>query len=302
MAFEDKFGFGGLIWHASDDGSDGEYFYIRQHKSGMSDAGQYTPTRGGLTSWQIYTDGNAIAPFAHTHEGWNHIKFVIADDKADIYYNGSPEPVMHVPDLATDRGSGAIGFRTSGPSGKIRFSNLAIRPLAPGEGIIGSPAADTRVAPEGAITRWRVSTHFPEALVEGALVLPAELTSLETKAVLDVESFGIVDISRGGLQERADDTALISNRIISDSARRVRMRFGYSDRVRLFLNGQLVFEGVAGWRARDQFFLGTIGFGDAVVLDLKEGENTLVAAVSETFGGWGFAGAIEDREGLSVLP
>ena len=300
MAFEDKFGFGGLFWHSSEDGTDSEYFYIRQHKSGLPDAGQYTPVRDGLTSWQIYTDRNAIAPFAHTHEGWNRIKFVIADDKADIYYNGSARPILHVPDLAADRGNGAVGLRTTGADGKIRFTNLVVRPLAEGEGIVGTPAADGRVAPEGTITRWAVSAHFPEAQVDGALQLPQEVAALPTKAVLDTESFGIVDLSRGGLQEQEEDTALVSTRIVAERAKRVRLQFGYSDRVRLFLNGDLIFDGNAGWRTRDRFYLGTIGFQDAVTLDLREGENTLTAAVSETFGGWGFAGAIADRDGLEI--
>ena len=223
MAFEDKFGFGGLFWHSSEDGTDSEYFYIRQHKSGLPDAGQYTPVRDGLTSWQIYTDRNAIAPFAHTHEGWNRIKFVIADDKADIYYNGGARPSLHVPDLAADRGNGAVGLRTTGADGKIRFANLVVRPLAEGEGIVGTPAADGRVAPEGTITRWAVSTHFPEANVDGALQLPQEVAALPTKAVLDTESFGIVDLSRGGLQEQEEDTALVSTRIVAERAKRVRL-------------------------------------------------------------------------------
>lgn len=301
LAFEDKFGFGGLMWHADGQG-DYEYFYIRQHKSGLPDAGQYTPTRSGLTSWQIYTDRNALAPLAHTHEGWNRLKFVIADDKADIYYNGSARPVLHVPDLATDRGTGKVGFRTSGPNGKIRFANVTVRALRDGEGIVGKPATESRAAPDGVITRWAVSSHFAEEKVVGVTQLPTDLSSLATKAVLETEPFGIVDISRGGLQEREDDTALVSTRIEADRAKRVRLQFGYSDRLRLFLNGELVFDGVAGWRTRDQFFLGTIGFNDAVMLELDDGENVLTAAVSETFGGWGFAGAIADREGLTIRP
>jgi len=302
MAFEDKFGFGGLIWHSNEDASTNEYFYIRQHKSGLPDAGQYTPTRDGLTSWQIYTDRNAIAPFAHTHEGWNRIKFVIADDKADIYYNGSEKPILHVPDLATDRGAGGVGFRTSGANGKIRFRNLSIRALTPEDRIVGMPSPEGRTAPEGVITRWAISQHFNEELIKGKITLPQSLAELGRKAALDAESFGIVDVSRGGLGEPKDDTTLISTRIASDSAKRVRLAFGYSDRVRLFLNGELVFDGVAGWRTRDRFFLGTIGFEDAVVLHLREGENLLTAAVSETFGGWGFAGAIADRQGLIIAP
>ncbi len=300
VAFDQRRGFGGLVWHVSDD-SDGEYFYLRKHKSGMPDAGQYTPFRGGLTSWQIFTDANAIAPFAFTHEGWNRIKFVIADDKADIYFNGSTEPVLHVPDLASDRGTGRVGFRTSGPFGELTIANLTIRPLETGEGIVGEPRP-VSAPPAGVIANWNVSERFAEARVDGAMTLPADLAALPVATTLAVEPTGIVDLSRAGRPEDGADTMLISTRIVTDAAKPVRLNFGYSDRLRMFLNGELVFDGVAGWRSRDFFFLGTIGFKDMVVLNLQEGENTLQAAVSETFGGWGFAGAIENGAGLTVHP
>lgn len=300
MAFEDKRGFGGPIWHAQEDGSQ-EYFYIRQHKSGLPDSGQYTPVRNGLTSWQIYTDRNGIGPFSFAHAGWNRFKMVVAGDKADIYFNGSEKPVLHIPDLASDNGSGAIGFRASGPNGEIRIANLTMRPLADGEGIVGEAATD-RMAPEGIIERWAVSQRFAEGQIDGAPALPPEIASIPAIGTLAVEPFGIVDIARLTGPEENLDTVLVSTRITANNARKVRLQLGYSDRVRLFLNGELVFDGSAGWRSRDFFFLGTIGFNDAVMLDLIEGENTLAAAVSETFGGWGFAGAIADRDGLRVEP
>lgn len=300
VAFEDKRGFGGLMWHTSDDG-DAEYFYIRQHKSGLPDAGQYTPMRGGLTSWQIHSDGNSIAPFAYTYDGWNRIKFVIANDKADIYLNGGVEPILHVPDLATDRGTGGVGFRTSGPNGRIRISDLTIRPLQSGEGIVGTPK-EVSPPPAGVITSWQVSQSFAESSVEGALTLPARLAQLDTVTTLATEPNGAVDLGRVAQPEDGADTVLVSTRIDAEAARSIRFRFGYSDRVRLFLNGELVFDGVASFRSRDFFFLGIIGFNDAVVLDLQEGENVLTAAVSETFGGWGFAGAIENGDGLTIRP
>ncbi len=300
VAFEDKRGFGGLMWHASDDG-DAEYFYIRQHKSGLPDAGQYTPMRGGLTSWQIFSDANAIAPFAFTHDGWNRIKFVIADDKADIYFNGSAQPVLHVPDLATDRGQGGVGFRTSGPNGRLRISNLTIRDLAPDEGIVGSRESVEPV-PNNVIERWQVSDRFAESRIENVLSLPDDIERSALVATVQVEPTGVADLGRLGAPEDGADTVLVSTQIASNEARSVRFRFGYSDRVRLFLNGKLVFDGAAGFRSRDFFFLGTVGFKDAVALDLREGENTLAAAVSETFGGWAFAGAIENDEGLTIRP
>ena len=301
VAFDATRGFGGLMWHVGDDPGDYEYFYLRKHKSGLPDAGQYTPARGGLTSWQIYSDTNAMAPLAFTYDGWNRIRFVIADDKADIYFNGSPMPVLHIPDLATDRGNGGVGFRTSGPNGVLRIANLTIRDLAPGEGIVGTPS-DVPAPPDGVIARWRVSKGFDESLVADALSLPSEVEDLPSIAELSSEPTGIVDLSRAITPEDGADTALVSIRIIAAEATRVRLRFGYSDRLRLFLNGELIFDGAAGFRQRDFCFLGTVGFDDAVVLELEEGENVLSAAVSETFGGWGFAASIADGEGLQISP
>lgn len=304
LGLEDDFGFVGVMWHSDGEPAGSgtyEYFYLRQHKSGMPDAGQYTPARGGLTSWQVYSDANAIAPFAFTHEGWNRLKIVVEDDRADIFLNGSTLPVLHVPDLATDRGSGTIGFRSSGPNGRLRIANLTIRPLGAGEGVVGTPRQVAAV-PAGVIDLWQVSQPFDEKRVGGALSLPADVAALPALGALAAGTRGIADIGRLVQPEEGADTVLVSTRILAQAGTRARMRFGYSDRLRLFLNGELVFDGVAGWRSRDFFYLGTVGFEDAVVLDLNPGENVLTAAVSETFGGWAFAAAIEAREGLAITP
>ena len=75
--------------------------------------------------------------------------------------------------------------------------------------------------------------------------------------------------------------------VASTDARTVPLRFGYSDRVRIFLNGQLLYAGDNGYRSRDFRYLGTIGLFDAIPLALRAGDNELIMAVSESFGGWG---------------
>ena len=45
--------------------------------------------------------------------------------------------------------------------------------------------------------------------------------------------------------------------------------------------------------SRDYRFLGTIGYFDAVYLQLKKGRNDLWIAVSENFGGWGIKAKLE---------
>ena len=53
------------------------------------------------------------------------------------------------------------------------------------------------------------------------------------------------------------------------------------------------------YRSRDYRFLGSIGWSDTVVLPLDEGDNDLVVAVAEDFGGWGIQGRFTDAAGIT---
>jgi len=73
---------------------------------------------------------------------------------------------------------------------------------------------------------------------------------------------------------------------------------GFSDRVLVLLNGRPLYRGDATYRSRDYRFLGSIGYWDALSLPLREGDNELVAVVSEDFGGWGIQARFHDTEGI----
>ena len=79
------------------------------------------------------------------------------------------------------------------------------------------------------------------------------------------------------------------------------MSFGYSDDISIFLNGQIFFTGKSAFRSRGPTFLGIVGVdNDAVYLNLKKGENELVLAVTEIFGGWGFICKLDDMAGITL--
>jgi hypothetical protein len=74
----------------------------------------------------------------------------------------------------------------------------------------------------------------------------------------------------------------------------MKLVFAYSDAVHLFVNGRLLFEGDSAFARRDPSSLGIASLGpDAVYVDLHPGANEIVLAVSEKFGGWGFAARLE---------
>ena len=77
------------------------------------------------------------------------------------------------------------------------------------------------------------------------------------------------------------------------------MRFGYSDKVEIFVNGSPVFSGDAEFLSRDLQFLGTVGFKDSIALPLQKGPNRIAFVVQEGYGGWAAAADFADPEGLT---
>ena len=83
--------------------------------------------------------------------------------------------------------------------------------------------------------------------------------------------------------------------------RTVRFDFGYSDEISVFLNGRLLFSGNDRYSfnfPRRQGLI-TIDQG-SLYLPLLEGENDLVLAVTDVFGGWGLMGRFEPVAGLEI--
>ena len=64
---------------------------------------------------------------------------------------------------------------------------------------------------------------------------------------------------------------------------------------------EAIYKGDNGWRTRDYRYLGTIGLFDGIFLNLKKGENTLLMAVSESFGGWLITGKFDNDTGINIL-
>jgi len=88
--------------------------------------------------------------------------------------------------------------------------------------------------------------------------------------------------------------------ITSDKDQFKKLDLGFSDRVKAFCNGQAVYSGNNSFRTRDYRYLGTIGYFESLYLPLKKGENTIMLAVSETFGGWAVMAKWENMDGIQV--
>ena len=151
-----------------------------------------------------------------------------------------------------------------------------------------------------AVMRWQVSEAFGEKDVHNVMELVPELTEGGTWTALETESTGLANLSRVNPVTRDANMVFAMVVVVSERVQAKTIEFGYSDRLRLFINGKLVYTGDNGYRTRDYRYLGTIGYFDAVTVPLQKGKNEVLFTVSESVGGWGVQAVIPERDGITV--
>jgi hypothetical protein len=297
IALSDALGFPGIAFRAATH-DDYELFYLRANLSGGPHATQYTPVLHGLYAWQIYAGSAWEATARWTFDRWMHVKLVVSDTRAELYVDG--DSVQVVPRLRGPEGAGEVGFVVA--PGGARFANLVVRPER-ASSLVGVPPVVRDSTPGTIVRTWRVSTPFAESLMTGLTDFAAVPgPGPASWATLGIEERGIANLARLASNGNGRNTVVAAVSITSDRARTVPVRFGFSDRVRVYLNGRMLYAGNDGFGTHDPDFLGIVGLFDELALPLKRGRNELWFAVSETFGGWAITADLPDRDGISVSP
>jgi hypothetical protein len=296
IAFSEVVGFPGIAFRAATH-ADYELIYLRENLSGQPHATQYTPVLHGLYAWQIYAGPAWEATARWTFDHWMHVRLVVSGARAELYVDGD-SAVQVIPRLRGPQGAGEVGVLV-GP-GAARFANFVVRPEgAPSPA--GAPPAVRDSTPATIVRTWRVSTPFAESLMTGVADLAA-VPGTATWATLGIEERGIANLARLAGNGNGRNTVVAAVTITSDRARTVPVRFGFSDRVRVYLNGRMLYAGNDGFGTHDPDFLGIVGLFDELALPLQRGPNELWFAVSETFGGWAITADLPDRAGIAVSP
>jgi len=169
------------------------------------------------------------------------------------------------------------------------------------QSVAAPPSAVPDSTPAGIVRTWRVSSPFAESSMTGVADLAA-VPGPATWNTLGIEERGIANLARLAGNGHGRNTVVAAVTIVSDRTRTVPVRFGFSDRVRVYLNGKLLYAGNDGFGTHDPEFLGIVGLFDQLTLPLERGPNELWFAVSETFGGWAITADLPDRDGITVSP
>ncbi len=304
VALDHERGYMGAVWHLQDF-NNYEDFFMRSHASGKPDANQYTPVFNNLAGWQLYYgEGYGVAIKYPVNE-WIHVKIVVSGKQAEVYIIDMDTPALFIHDLKREVKLGKIGLKVYGGEifGKhipdfapAHFANFAYtnvnNPPLKGK-------APVLTTPAGAIMSWWVSDTFEEQSLDDKFRLDVDDKLIWKK--LSSEYSGLANLASVQGREGSKNTVFAKTTIVSEKEQFKPLQFGYSDRIKVYFNGQLIYRGNYTFGSRDHGFQGTIGFFDELYLPLKKGKNELWMAVSESFGGWGVQAKFADMEGVSIV-
>ena len=289
------------------DGANYEEIYLRQHKSGLPDAIQYTPVLNTGRNWQIYNGLGFTDAVDIPRDVWFHLRLEVTGAQAKLYVKDMDKPALVMDDLKSGVQKGQLALYTL--TGETYFSNFEVRttPDAPWQRHL--PAMQANV-----LTKWSISPSY-DALQRN---LERPLSAAESKGIhwqdVEAEPPGFVVLYRyreaphprvtfqGDFSKRLEPqpgmkVLYARTSIDSDREQVKKLEIGYSDDVSVFLNGKILYRGRSAQGFRDPGFLGIVNpENDAVYLPLKKGRNELLLAVSELGGGWGFICRLVDLE------
>lgn len=281
------------VYFRIDDDKNCEEFYLRSHQSGNPDANQYSPIYGGVSAWQLYHGEGYGVPIQYAFNEWMHVKLVMAGQHMEVYINDMEKPVL-ISELKRPSQKGYLGITGSGENHFANFTYTSMDNVP-----LKATPRPKQPAPAGTVTQWEVSSGISEkSLVAAPSLKPSDKAGLSWKTAT-TENTGMLNLASVATWSEANNTVLARVVVNSDKEQVKKFVFGFSDHARLYLNDHLLFSGEDDYRSRDYRFLGTVGYYDAVYLNLKKGRNEIIIAVSERMGGWGVKGKFEDMTGLT---
>lgn len=292
-------GFFGLQFRLANEGANGEWVYLRQHKSGLADAMQYTPVLNTGANWQIYNGPGFTGAVDIPRDVWFHLRLSVTGAQAKLFVKDMDKPALVMDDLKSGVQKGGVALYVL--TGATYFSNFELKETAAVPWVRHNPAM-----PADTLTKWSISPSY-DALARN---LEQPLSSAESATIkwqdVEAEPPGFVvlyryreaphlrvsfanDFSKRLEPQPGMKVVYAMTTIDSDRDQVKKLSIGYSDDVSVFLNGQILYRGRSAQYFRDPGFLGIINpENDSVYLPLKRGRNELMLAVSELGGGWGF--------------
>jgi len=281
-----------------------ETIYLRPHKSDLPDAVQYAPVWNGEEAWQLYHGRAGTVSASFPDGAWLHVRLVVQGRRAALFLGDAPKPALVVR-LARTPAAGHIAFRSFVPPGGApegeavaAFANVVVRP---GDVPYDFGPDQAEDLPPAVVRSYQLSPPVAASTLP-LTSLPADLlASKESWPSVPVEENGVLVIGRH--VRRAEDVSTAVARLVVNAraATLQAMDLGYSDFVTVFVNGRPSFAGDWHYSFQEPRQDGFIGLWQARVwLPLVPGDNEVLLAVSDIFGGWGLTARLEPQDGVRL--
>lgn len=148
-----KRAFFGLDVRIDKDGANYEEIYLRQHKSGLPDAMQYTPVLNTGRNWQFFNGPGFTGAVDIPRDEWFHLRMEVAGAQAKLYVKDMDQPALVMSDLKSGVQKGQIALFVL--TGATYFSNFEVRvtPDLPWERHLPP-------MPQNTLTHWSLSPAY----------------------------------------------------------------------------------------------------------------------------------------------
>ncbi|HEY4676538.1 MAG TPA: hypothetical protein VIJ01_05220, partial [Candidatus Angelobacter sp.] len=146
-------GFFGFDVRIDAEGKNYEEIYLRQHKSGLPDAMQYTPVLNTGRNWQLYNGPGFTGAVDIPRDVWFHLRLEVTGAQAKLYVKDMDKPALVMDDLKSGIQKGQVALYVL--TGATYFSNFEVRatPDAPWERHLPAMPANT-------LTKWSLSPSY----------------------------------------------------------------------------------------------------------------------------------------------
>ncbi|HKK75238.1 MAG TPA: family 16 glycoside hydrolase [Saprospiraceae bacterium] len=264
-----------------------EEVYMRMHKSSQVDAVQYTPIFNNESNWQLFREYQARVVLKDT--GWNTLRLEVYGREAEVFVND--EKVMSIDYLRTEQDAGEIGLFALFSN---RFSNFRVSRR---DSIKEPLSVDQKPVESSIIRQWAITgaSLYREEEID------FEGFSKETYRKVETEASGLLPVSKylkkpsAGNFEQNTEVFTVASTTVYASKEEIRLfSFDYSDKIMVYLNGQLIFKGNNAFRAKGVQYMGHMDINtNTLYLSLNQGVNKIHCVLIDQANGWGIMGKLK---------
>lgn len=287
-------GFTGVYFRRESE-QESEFFYLRDRAGDpvKMDAVQYAPIIKNVNLWDMLPEYQTAANFSK--DQWTHVKLVVSGSQMLVYVNDKARPTLQIGRLEGNTKQGSIAF-----TGKCFISNLVVKHNDV-EGLAATEGFDPTYHDNRYIRSWQVSQ--PTAFPRGQDLTNDNLPDIQTTwQNIAAERRGLVNLTRLYGESNGRRVAWLRTKVVSKREQKIKLDFGFSDEVWVFVNDRLVLvdKNIYTQDARKKPE-GRISVDNTEFeIPLKEGENDLVIGIANDFYGWGVIARVQDLDGITL--